>query len=237
MIPFGSGSQHGINPILNHCGGRYRQSGAPLTLFPLSQRLKKGPHPGRKKKKEDFWGVAVNTWLLSSLRFYLRLNISTFTCLSDCHPAPTLLSSIPVRLTVSRLQISSLTHRLQYSTTRLARCRPKVHLHERVILTMTHKEERFFFFPACACADSSPNFCSSSLPIPIYQSNFSLSLYFHFRNDVPKFQVCCKLANSLPLTLWKTRPQANGLMWECGASRKNPQQLSTLRTTFVESMD
>lgn len=120
MIPFVSGSQHSINPILNHYGGQYRQSGAPVTLFPLSQCSKKGPHPGRKK---DFW--AVNTWLLSSLRFYLRLNISTFTCLSVCHPAPTLLSSIPVRLTASRLQISSITHRLQYSTTRLARCRPK----------------------------------------------------------------------------------------------------------------
>lgn len=65
---------------------------------------------------------------------------------------------------------------------------------------MTHKEE--LFFSVCAFADCSPNFCSSSLPIPIYQSNFSkvfffpaLSLpqgnffYFHFRNDVPKFQV------------------------------------------------
>lgn len=143
MIPFGSGSRHSINPILNHCGGRYRQSGAPVTLFPLGRCLKKGLHPGRKKRFFFFW--AVNTWLLSSLRFYLRLNISTFTCLSVCQPAPTLLSSIPVRLTASRLQISSITHRLQYSTTRLARCRPKVHLHERVILMMTHKEELFFF--------------------------------------------------------------------------------------------
>lgn len=91
MIQFGSGSQHSINPILNHCVRPYRQSGAPVTLFPLSQCLKKGPHPGRKK---DFFGLSIHGCSLHYVSICVSILAHSPVCQSviqpppSCHPSP-----------------------------------------------------------------------------------------------------------------------------------------------------
>lgn len=103
-------------------------------------------HKPRILKKKMFFRLSVDG--CSSLWFYLRLSISTFTCLllchragPSCHPSVSILLPPESKFHPSSALPPALIFRYM---PRLLRC--EVHLHEKVILLMTHEEVIFFFF-------------------------------------------------------------------------------------------